>query len=134
MAESCWLEIPQHYPDVILDEFIVMPNHLHGIFFIENAVGAQNSEPLRQKIHQFQKIIPRSVGSIIRGYKIGVTKLARKNTNIIKLWQRNYHERIIRNEDELNRIRQYILDNPKNWGEDLLNQESSQQGRIREED
>ena len=57
----------------------------------------------------------KTIGSIVRGLKIGVTKWMRQNTAIRDVWQRNYWEHIIRNDDEMNRIRQYILDNPAQW-------------------
>jgi len=125
IAHQCWLEIPQHFPHVQLDEFVVMPNHIHGIIVLNNiVVGVQNIEPLQQNIeplqnqNAYQHIIPRSIGSIIRGFKIGVTKNFRQNTDIYVVWQRNYYEHMIRNEVELNRIRQYIIDNPKKWRTD----------------
>jgi REP element-mobilizing transposase RayT len=132
IAKKYWQEIPKHYPDVTLDVFIVMPNHVHGILTIQNDnhVGAQNLAPLQknkttrnlalsqEKKHQFQKIIPRSLGSIIRGYKIGVTKWFRANTNIHIVWQRNYHEHIIRNEKSLKKIRNYIFHNATKWKKD----------------
>lgn len=76
----------------------------------------ESIEPRRK--NAYQHVIPRSVGSIIRGFKIGVTKNFRQNTDIYVVWQRNYYEHIIRNEIELNRIRQYIIDNPKKWKTD----------------
>ena len=113
-----------------------MPNHIHGIIFINliNNVAAvvqantgvvkgqeglrvQNIEPLRQQ-NQYQHIIPKSIGTIIRGFKIGVTKWFRKNTDIHNVWQRNFYERVIRNENELNRIREYIINNPLQWEHD----------------
>ena len=133
IADQCWREIPKHYPNVQLDEYVIMPNHVHGIIGIimddKNAgaknftnVGVQNFEPLRfESMHRenkYQKIIPRSIGSIIRGFKIGVTKWFRQNTEIYTVWQRNYWDHIIRNEIELNRIRDYIINNPKNWNKD----------------
>ncbi len=134
VAKICWQEIPQHYPEVMVDEFIVMPNHIHGILRIqtknqlyryrvedgktENNNRVQNVEPLR--INEFQKIIPQSIGSIIRGYKIGVTKWSREHENVYTVWQRNYYEHIIRDEDDLNRIREYIISNPMNWEKDEL--------------
>ena len=142
IAQKCWLEIPEHFPNVDLDEFIVMPNHVHGIIEIKNVgiqivgtkfvggkffVGAKNISPLRppqpnnkpQFIHENQFRSPsKTIGSIVRGFKIGVTKWFRQNTDINVVWQRNYWEHIIRNETELNRIRNYIINNPKNWGED----------------
>ncbi len=113
MAEKCWKQIPEHFSDVRLHEFIIMPNHVHGIIEI---VGVQNFEPLRK--NKFQKIIPRSLGSIIRGYKIGVTKLMRKKNPKALMWQRNFYDRIIRNEEELTRIREYIVYNPFKWDTD----------------
>jgi putative transposase len=120
-TQKCWCVIPRHFPDVCLDEFIIMPNHIHGIIFIvenDQNVGIQNFESLHQQKNRYQKIIPRSIGSIIRGFKIGVTKWFRKNTEIYSVWQRNYYEHIIRNEPELNRIRKYIFENPLKWQED----------------
>jgi REP element-mobilizing transposase RayT len=123
-ANKCWLEIPEHFPHVALDEFIVMPNHIHGIINIDtiNNVGVQNLEPLRKQ-NKYQQIIPKSIGSMIRGFKIGVTKWFRKNTNVYNVWQRNYYEHIIRNEKELNKIRGYIINNQWKWQLDKENPE-----------
>jgi len=126
-ANQCWLEIPKHFPDVSLDEHIIMPNHLHGIIAIETpmVVGAQNFVPLqREQINKFQHIVPRSLGSIIRGFKIGVTKWCRDNNHNEFQWQRNYYDRIIRNEKELDKIRKYIFENPLKWELDRNNLEN----------
>ncbi|MDD3887714.1 MAG: hypothetical protein PHN19_02965 [Patescibacteria group bacterium] len=121
IAKKYWLDIPFHYPDVILDKYVVMPNHVHGILVIDKKiigpVGVQNSEPL----HRYQKIIPRSIGAIVRGYKLGVTKWFRQNTDCHVVWQRLYYDHIIRNERSLNIIRNYIKNNPKNWLSDRNN-------------
>lgn len=119
IARKCWLEIPDHYPNAILDEFVIMPNHIHGIIIIN--VGANNNSPLQN--HSAVQSSPfqspsKTIGSIIRGFKIGVTKWFRQNTDVYDVWQRNYYEHIIRNDDELNTIRQYIIDNPLKWQED----------------
>ena len=111
-----------HYPNIVLDEFVIMPNHVHGIVMIENnneSVGVQNFEPLQQK-NQFQKIISRSIGAVIRGYKIGVTKWFRNNNDIHGVWQRNYFEHIIRDEESFREIREYIVNNPINWQQDEM--------------
>ncbi|HOU97139.1 MAG TPA: transposase [Bacteroidales bacterium] len=122
MTQQCWLEIPNHFPHVQLDEYIIMPNHIHGIIVLNDIIGVQNIEPQRQ--NAYQHIIPGSIGSIIRGFKIGVTKgfkiLKPDNTDIYVVWQRNFYEHIIRNNDELNRIRKYIIDNPKKWKTDEI--------------
>jgi len=65
-------EIPNHFDNVFVDEYMIMPNHIHIIISI---VGIQNFEPLR---HEYQKIIPKSIGSIVRSYKASVTKWCKK--------------------------------------------------------
>ena len=103
------LEIPQHFENVFLDEYIIMPNHIH---FNINIVGVQNFEPLQ---HKYQNIIPKSVGSIIRAYKASVTHWCRKNGYPNFKWQKNYFEHIIRNEEDHFRITEYIKNNPLQW-------------------
>ena len=127
IVDQCWKEIVIHYENVIIDEFIIMPNHINGIIIINNdrfqdILGVQNIEPLRR--NQFQHIIPGSIGSIIRGFKIGVTKWFRNNTDIHQIWQKGFYEHIIRNDDELNNIRKYIQDNPHKWEEEKNNPEN----------
>ncbi len=247
IADSCWLEIPKHFPNAVLHEYIIMPNHVHGIIELtdstmdvqtvgvgnntvgvgnnnvrvgnnnvrvgnnnvrmgnnnvrveNNNVRVENFQPVQNK---FQKMIPRSIGSIVKGYKIGVTKRLRtvgvennnvrvgnnnvgvennnvrvenntvrvgnnnvgvennnvgvgnntvgvENNNVRvenfqplqpnyhqpvqpnyhqpvpdrhqpvqQIWQRNYYEHIIRNEQSYLRIAEYIINNPTQWKED----------------
>ena len=130
IAANCWAAIPNHYPHVQIDTFIVMPNHIHGIIIITNdhrPVGANNHSPLRHNetpIHNDRSPFQspsRTIGAIIRGFKIGVTKWFRANTNVHTVWQRNYYEHVIRNEAALQEIRQYIINNPAKWNEDPEN-------------
>jgi REP element-mobilizing transposase RayT len=104
---------------VYLDEYIIMPNHIHGILVINNQnVGAKDFSPLQlPDITKFQSP-SKSIGSIIRGFKIGVTKWSKKNTDKYIIWQRNYYEHVIRDDSDLNNIRTYIINNPLKWSED----------------
>ena len=102
-------EIPNHFENVFLDEYMVMPNHIHIIISI---VGIQNFESLR---NEYQKIIPKSIGSIVRSYKASVTKWCKENEYKKFKWQRNYFEHVIRNEEDLFRIKEYIQNNPLQW-------------------
>ena len=126
----CWREIPNHFPHVELDEFIVMSNHLHGILIINNSVGAKNFSPLQISVttpvqsQRHPSGTSKTIGSIIRGFKIGVTKWFRKKTDVHHVWQRNYYEHIIRGEDDLSRIREYIINNPAQWPNDQNNPEN----------
>lgn len=133
IAVQCWNEIPAHFPHVQLDAFVVMPNHVHGILVIMD-IGKDNraKDPIlnwaplqprattaesKQRPHGTSK----TLGSVVRGFKIGVTKWMRKNTVIYGVWQRNYWEHIIRDESEMNRIRGYVATNPAKWETDQLN-------------
>jgi putative transposase len=126
VAERCWLDIPSHFPHVALDAFVIMPNHVHGILWIVESppetpempemVGAKNfSPPPSPSSTERPCGTSKTIGSVIRGFKIGVTKWVRQNTDIYIVWQRNYYEHIIRNERALNAIRQYIIENPRRW-------------------
>jgi putative transposase len=124
IVEKCWKDIPLHYMNVKLDEFVLMPNHLHGILTINEPiehiqtnikninVGVQYFEPLQNK---YQHIIPKSLGSIIRSFKAAATRECQKIAFYHFRWQRNYFDRIIRSENELNFIRDYIHNNVLQW-------------------
>jgi putative transposase len=121
-----WLWSARIRPEIRLDAFVVMPNHIHGIVIMgEPIVGAHGRAPLqraplrRVPLHR----APRSIGSFIAGFKSAVTRRINeiRGTPGLPLWQRNYYEHIIRDEEELNRIRQYIIDNPSRWEDDAEN-------------
>ena len=120
VAAKYWSEIPDHFSFVTSDEFIVMPDHVHGIICINKPyldVGAQNFARLQKQPMPYENMFgpqSKNLGSIIRGYKIAVTKYANEN-NIPFGWQPRYYDRIIRNERELNNIRRYIRNNPIMW-------------------
>jgi putative transposase len=109
-ANECWQKIPMHFPFVELGEWVLMPNHIHGIIIINLNVRL-GSQP-KGNIFGPQS---QNLASIIRGFKIGVTKYARLYSNIYDVWQPRYYDHIIRNEDEFNRITKYIINNPQNW-------------------
>lgn len=130
----CWLKISSHFDNTNLDEFVLMPNHLHGIVVIEEPHGrgeASHMIDLETKDQDFGDASPQhpigtppgSIGAIIQNFK----SISTRKVNSLyfepgnKIWQRNYYERIIRNDRELNTIRQYIRDNPLNWELDKEN-------------
>ncbi|MBD2306175.1 transposase [Chroococcidiopsis sp. FACHB-1243] len=124
VAEEC-LRSPTIRPGIELDEWVIMPNHIHAIVIFTSSVrildsGAHNNcAPLRRK--------PRSLSSLIAGFKSTTTKQINeiRQTPKISVWQRNYYERVIRNEASLNKIQQYIINNPFNWLHDLDNPTNS---------
>ncbi|HET8809636.1 MAG TPA: transposase [Flavobacteriaceae bacterium] len=120
MAEKYWLEIPVHFPFVKLHPHIVMPNHVHGIVQIDKPdVEPQNFADLPSATKNKFGPQSKNLASIIRGFKIGVTKNAR-NINPDFAWQSRYHDHIIRNEKSFQNISNYIQNNPKNWKRDTF--------------
>ena len=192
IVSNAWHELPRRFPSVRLNQFIIMPNHIHGIIWImerPSPVGAQHrawpdaippeddtsdsaerspsnhAAPLRPAVTQALRspkdaaplrpvvehralpsnhaaplrpgvdlalalaarravaIEPGSLGAIVRALKCRAAKRINRlrRTPNAPVWQRNYYEHIIRNDDDLARIRQYILDNPAKWAEDAEN-------------
>lgn len=143
IANSCWHEIPNHFPFVELGAHIIMPNHVHGIVIINKPDDGRNvgrnvetqnfaslrniaprpspppSPPSSKPDNPKNKFGPQSknLASIIRGFKIGVTTNARV-INADFAWQPRYHDHIIRNHESFQRISNYITNNPANWQKD----------------
>ncbi|MFA5056201.1 MAG: transposase [Dehalococcoidia bacterium] len=120
VAEQCWYEIPNHFTFVELDEFAIMPNHIHGIIVITKNTETQHIASLqRQGPNKFG---PQSenLASIMRGFKSSIKKWATVN-GIDFEWQPRFYDRIIRNEEELWNVRNYIQHNHLKWNEDEEN-------------
>jgi putative transposase len=115
-----WIKTVEIRNNIELDEWVVMPNHFHGILVINECRGTARRAPT---VEQFGKPVPGSIPTIIRSFKSAVTKRInelRKSPGA-KIWQRNYYEHIIRDENELNRMREYITNNPLKWEFDKEN-------------
>ena len=123
-----WLALPGHFANVELGEFAIMPNHVHGIVFVTESVGAVHEPPLHSAdtvgaIHELplrqqrrQMLIPKIIGY----FKMNSAKQINvvRDTPGTPVWQRDYYDRVIRNESEYDAIRQYIADNAHNWEQD----------------
>ena len=133
MIQTVWECLPNRFPFVKPDEFVVMPNHLHGIIILTN-VGGRGESRIRPFARRGEhKVRPYgtfagTVGRIIQALKSTTThqyiagvKGGRWVPFSGKLWQRNYHEHIVRNEEELKKIRRYIVENPARWAFDREN-------------
>jgi putative transposase len=105
-------QIPFERSNVILDEFMIMPNHIHCIIDITR----KNSVPYQ--FNKFSKPVCDSVSMIVNHYKGGVTKWCKRNSFYEFQWQGRFHDHIIRNEEEHLRIKDYIRNNPRNWRDD----------------
>lgn len=127
LASTCWQALESRFQLVQLDEFVVMPDHIHGILMLteDDSTGRirarqqETAGSLRTEITSPLPITPSkgSLGSIIAAYKSTVARLynGMMKSPRTKIWNRNYHDRIIRNEAELYRIQVYIRENPTNW-------------------
>jgi len=146
IANKLWCEIPNHHHGVEIDEFVVMPNHIHGIIIIDNendtqcnCEESQNSnmycnrdvgngharsiqDKKRPKQNNFgecrqHQLLPKIMGS----YKSAESNTIHKIGLMQFQWQKSYYDRVIRNDEELNRIHEYISNNPTNWKNDRNN-------------
>ena len=133
MIEKWWMEIRNKFKNIEMDEFVIMPNHFHGIVVM---VGADlsvcpnmSSEHIGSPLHK-----------IVQWFKTMTTNEYIRNVSINRwkpfprrLWQRNYYEHVIRNEDKLKKIRQYIQFNPLKWHLDRENPERTGTDRLEDE-
>ncbi len=138
IAHDCWQEIPDHFPFVHLHEFVVMPNHVHGIVIIDrygyappvetlhdtpvetlHATSLPTSDPPPPKNEEMAALSPKSgsLSTIIRSYKSAVSKQARA-IHADFTWQARFHDRIIRDAQGHEKIRYYIINNPRLWEKD----------------
>jgi REP-associated tyrosine transposase len=117
-AERCWRWLETQYAHVLLDEFVVMPNHFHGVLVIKDAEEGHTESASDQVL---VKIKP--LGGLIGAFKTVSTQEINRLRGIagVPVWQRNYYERIVRDDEELTRIRDYILANPLMWADDPEN-------------
>jgi putative transposase len=116
VVQSCWNDLPNHYLNVELDAFVIMPNHVHGIVVIlDNPVGATYASPLQSSNN--------TLGDVVGSFKSAVAKRINEiqNTPGAPFWQRGYYDHIIRDDRSLTQIREYIANNPLRWVSDEQN-------------
>ena len=122
MAEE-WLNTAVIRPYVALDEFTVMPNHFYGILWLRiNETGTARRAPTMER---FGKPVTGSLPTIIGAFKAAATRRinALRTSGKGEVWQRGYYEHVIRDDESLNRIREYIINNPLNWEFDRENRD-----------
>lgn len=144
MVETIWREIPAYYKRIFLDEFIIMPNHLHGIVILEDTTGYEDERLINPSVIKDSSLLrgqPQgaaptkrlSLPDVVHRFKTMTTKRYAdgvKQSQWLpfqgKLWQRNYWEHVIRNHTALAELREYICNNPLRWEEDLFNKAECQ--------
>jgi putative transposase len=125
IVHDCWLDLPNHYPHVSLDTFVVMPDHILGIIVLRETDGAGGARACLKPAPtggggSADVRVRHGLPEIVRALKTYSARRinARCGTPGAPVWQRGYYERIIRNERELDRTRKYIASNPRNWRTD----------------
>lgn len=123
IAQACWYDIPHHRPNVQLDEFIVMPNHTHGILWIDNAGTGRGDACVALPLEKKSQLYAGSLGAIVGSYKAAVSREINRLRPgaAANLWQPNYYEHVIRNDQALEAIREYVRTNAERWGSDSEN-------------
>ena len=147
IAHDFWMQVPLHFLGVSIDAFTIMPNHLHAIIVIQvpsvvvgDAGEGEGTSPLQDRPDgagvgrggvapptAHSRIAKPTLGQIVAYYKHQTTKRINQCRDMpgVAFWQRNYWEHIIRNERSLNRIHEYIENNPARWAEDQLHPAAS---------
>jgi len=132
IVEKCWHKLSSHFPNILIDAFIVMPNHFHGIIILNERGQNCRGEAFAPQSSDSISIIEAnaspdsrfatgtssgSISSIIQNFKSNTTRRinATNETKGNVVWQRNFYEHVIRNYKSLDEIRQYIIGNPWNW-------------------
>ena len=119
-VEDTWTEIPDHYHNVAPDAFTLMPNHIHGIITIEDAVVGAGFKPALPTPKTSRR---HGIPEIVRAFKtFSAPRINEMRPTTGKpVWQRGFYDHVIRGENELNMVRTYIMDNPRKWSEDVDN-------------
>ena len=118
MVKSVWYDLPKHYSNIELDQFVIMPNHVHGIIAFCDSVGAGlKPAPTTPQNHGLSEVV-----RALKTFSSRNINLFLKTPNR-PIWQRGYYEHVIRDEESLNKIRNYIIQNPLSWHLDRENQE-----------
>lgn len=121
IVKKCWFDLPNHYPNLILDAFVVMPNHIHGIMIIDNTVFSQNGiVQTGLKPVSTSNTKKHGIFEFVRALKTFSSRRINQidNTKGKKQWQSRFYDRVIRNDAEMKRIQNYIINNPANWDND----------------
>jgi putative transposase len=136
IVRDCWLDLPNHYPHISLDAFVVMPDHIHGIIVLLDSfgVGDVRKDDARAGFKGRAGLKPAPTDGdpfVDAGVRHGLPEIVRalktysarrinatRGTPGASVWQRGYYERIVRDERELNLTRKYIASNPRNWRTD----------------
>ena len=151
IIRAVWEQVPVHFEHVRLDEFVVMPNHIHGILFITGGGRARHASPLPDSCQNaiadtrpgvrirpagdmpaerrvWDTKAPADLGTIVGSFKAASAKQVNdlRNARNAPVWQRNYYEHVIRNEEKLGRVRNYIRENPALRADDVYNPHRSQ--------
>jgi REP element-mobilizing transposase RayT len=118
VAEEYIERIEERFDNVHIEEFVVMPNHIHGIIMIDQSVGVNNVRaihelPLQRRKQRRQMLLPKIIG----WFKMNSSKSINQMRSTVgrPVWQKNYYEHVVRNEKDLRSIQEYIINNPLQW-------------------
>jgi putative transposase len=117
IVKKTWLDLPNHYKNIVLDDFVIMPNHIHGIIEINNDGRFKTAHNVGNGLKPFPTI--HGLSEIVRGFKTFSSRRINEFQHF--QWQKSFHDRVIRNDDEYYHYKYYIQQNPINWSKDKNN-------------
>lgn len=112
IIDKQWNDIPNQYGDLLLDAYVIMPNHIHGILIINKRTGASPVPTISNIIGSFKSKTSIEYLHYLKGNALNISG---------QIWQRSFYDHVIRNDKSLNNIREYIVNNPAQWDDDVEN-------------
>ncbi|MEO8478162.1 MAG: transposase [Gemmatimonadota bacterium] len=113
IVQRVWEALPAHFPNLTIDGFVIMPDHIHGILCITRPCRAERARAGGQ---QAVDATSGSLGAVVRSLKGNSTRLIRRRwPEVGRVWHRNYYERVIEHAEGLERARRYVAQNPEKW-------------------
>ena len=134
IVQEEWENTQRLRNNVKLDEYIIMPNHVHGIIILKNTNALHNITDTARRVPTglFGKPVPESLSTIIRSFKSAVSKRVNQLRQTITppIWQRSFYDHVIRTDTSLKNIRNYIINNPKTWDDDEHNPKNKNHNQL----
>ena len=119
---ECWNRIPQHFSSAELDVCVIMPNHMHGVILLGTGGAKRQRPPDRSQPNRRGEVSSPTLGRIVAYFKYQSTKYINQHRDRpgMRIWQRNYYDHVLRDDTDLQRVRQYVTENPMRWELDRL--------------
>ncbi|WP_426058439.1 transposase [Hymenobacter sp. B1770] len=120
VARQCWAQISERFPFVVLDAFVIMPDHVHGLLLFDKPTSLLPPPAFENRFGPQRD----NLAAVVRGFKAGVTSRLQQQQQVPFAWQPRFHDRVVRNSQEQEKIQRYIAENPARWKDESGKEDS----------